>query len=114
MKAVVAAFNQEKALVGAFSVVTNLRMELFEALLSTDRDLLPLDGPAGLYEGGLVHAVGGPALPGQGVAQRRAQPVCILFVVLQLQGFRIQFFGFDFCHHQLLRFMRKVPNNIVA
>ena len=35
MKAVVAAFNQEKALVGAFSVITNLRMELFEALLTT-------------------------------------------------------------------------------
>ena len=33
MKAVVAGFNQEKALVGAFSVITNLRMELFEALL---------------------------------------------------------------------------------
>ena len=32
MKAVVAPFNQEKALVGAFSVITNLRMELFEAL----------------------------------------------------------------------------------
>ena len=35
MKAVLAAFNQEKALVGAFSVITNLRMELFEALLDT-------------------------------------------------------------------------------
>ena len=37
MKAVVAAFNQEKALVGAFSVsvITNLRMELFEALEAT-------------------------------------------------------------------------------
>ena len=34
MKAVVAAFNQEKALVGAFSVITNLRMQLFEALLT--------------------------------------------------------------------------------
>ena len=33
MKAVVAAFNQEKALVGAFSVITNIRMELFEALV---------------------------------------------------------------------------------
>ena len=33
MKAVVASFNQEKALVGAFSVITNLRMELFQALL---------------------------------------------------------------------------------
>ena len=32
MKAVVVAFNQEKALVGAFSVITNLRMDLFEAL----------------------------------------------------------------------------------
>ena len=29
----VAAFNQEKALVGAFSVITNLRMELFQALV---------------------------------------------------------------------------------
>ena len=33
LKAVVAAFNQEKALVGAISVITNLRMDLFEALL---------------------------------------------------------------------------------
>ena len=39
MKAVVAAFNQEKALVGAFSVITNLRMEIFEALISTLRYL---------------------------------------------------------------------------
>ena len=35
MKAVVAAFNQEKALVRAFSVITNLRMELFGALVDT-------------------------------------------------------------------------------
>ena len=35
MKAVVAAFNLERALVGAFSVNTNLRMEFFEALLAT-------------------------------------------------------------------------------
>ena len=35
MKAVVAAFNQEKALVGAFSVITNLRLELFEALVTS-------------------------------------------------------------------------------
>ena len=33
VKAVVASFNQEKALVGAFSGITNLRMELFEALV---------------------------------------------------------------------------------
>ena len=37
MKAVVAAFNQEKALVWAFSVITYLRMELFEALIMTRR-----------------------------------------------------------------------------
>ena len=35
MNAVVAAFNQEKALVGAFSVITNHRMDLFEALADT-------------------------------------------------------------------------------
>ena len=37
VKAVVAAFNQEKALVGAFSVITNfrIRMQLFEALVVT-------------------------------------------------------------------------------
>ena len=34
VKMVVAAFNQEKALVRAFSVITNLRMELFEALVA--------------------------------------------------------------------------------
>ena len=31
--AVVAAFHQEKSLVGAFSVIMNLRMDLFEALV---------------------------------------------------------------------------------
>ena len=35
MKAVVATFNQEKVLVGAFSLITNLRMELFQALVDT-------------------------------------------------------------------------------
>ena len=35
MKALVGAFNQEKALVGAFSVIMNLRMELFQALVDT-------------------------------------------------------------------------------
>ena len=38
MKAVVAAFNQEKALVGAFSVITNLRMQLFGALVAPQED----------------------------------------------------------------------------
>ena len=42
MKAVVAAFNQEKALVGAFSVITNLRMELFEALVNSEHGLTVL------------------------------------------------------------------------
>ena len=32
---VVAAFNQEKTLAGAFSVITNLQMELFEALVNS-------------------------------------------------------------------------------
>ena len=44
MKALVGAFNQEKALVGAFSVITNLRMELFEALAVTIAAKLPTSG----------------------------------------------------------------------
>ena len=51
MKAVVAAFNQEKALVGAFSVITNLRMELFEALMVTPTRPR-LQGEAGQEEAG--------------------------------------------------------------
>ena len=39
----VGAFNQEKALVGAFSVITNPRMELFEALLPGHRDRARVD-----------------------------------------------------------------------
>ena len=35
MKAVVADFNQVKTLVGAFSVIRNLRMEVFEAPVTT-------------------------------------------------------------------------------
>ena len=42
MKAVVAAFNQEKALVGAFSVITNLRMELFKALIQSSSKMYGL------------------------------------------------------------------------
>ena len=34
VNAVVAAFNQEKALEGAFSMITNLPMDLFEALVN--------------------------------------------------------------------------------
>ena len=41
MKALVGTFNQEKALVGAFSVITNLRMELFQALVQDLNDNVP-------------------------------------------------------------------------
>ena len=34
MKALVGAFNQEKALVGAFSVIANLPMDFFQALIA--------------------------------------------------------------------------------
>ena len=55
MKAVVAAFNQEKALVGAFSVITNLRMELFQALdgrctMVSDRSRVTWVGPTAEHE----------------------------------------------------------------
>ena len=50
MKAVVAAFNQEKALVGAFSVITNLRMDLFQALRIAARVSLLLLVTAGMIK----------------------------------------------------------------
>ena len=54
MKAVVAAFNQEKALEEAFSVITNLRMELFEALVCRGTPapppVVPEDGALGVEE----------------------------------------------------------------
>ena len=46
MKALVAAFNQEKALVGAFSVITNLRMDLFETLWQAAAAWVPAPVPA--------------------------------------------------------------------
>ena len=54
MKAVVAAFNQEKALVGAFSVITNLRMELFGALICTHLELVRQHLQHGLLVHGLL------------------------------------------------------------
>ena len=40
MKALVGAFIQEKALVGAFSVITNLWMDLFQALVITASEIM--------------------------------------------------------------------------
>ena len=61
MKAVVAAFNQEKALVGAFSVNTNLRMELFQALVLRSYSVSALSHQSAQHEvsGKEVHAHGG-------------------------------------------------------
>ena len=60
MEAVVAAFNQEKALVGAFSVITNLRMELFQALVLALTAAAEL-GP--LRDDGVQHPPPGPLAP---------------------------------------------------
>ena len=61
MKVLVAAFNQEKALVGAFSVITNLRMDLFEALPVDDVLQLGHHQPPRLLEHPLVPPA--PLLP---------------------------------------------------
>ena len=93
VKAVVAAFNQERALVGAFSVITNLRMNIFGALppvqvCGPGAGTLPPDardgggavlgaGPAVRAAGGLQHraraaaAARHPAAPAPGAVQRR-------------------------------------------
>ena len=84
MKAVVAAFNQEKALVGAFSVITNLWMELFEALvleLVTDHHHLEvgLGAPGHVVHVRLVddlHMDGGETLGELGLDGRGHRPGC--------------------------------------
>ena len=47
VKAVVVAFNQEKALVGAFSVLTNLQIEHFQALPATAAEVTASTGGCG-------------------------------------------------------------------
>ena len=88
MKGVVAAFNQEKALVGAFSVITNLRMDLFEALvdivragplrdaqLAAGRLRDAADGGEPRHAGGV--AVGGPAAVHTLPRQTRGQAAAV-------------------------------------
>ena len=76
MKAVVAAFNQEKALVGAFSVITNLRMEIFEALiaghLSDEGEERGGEVDRAVVINGLVHA--DQLLEGESVRALAAEP----------------------------------------
>ena len=69
MKAVVAAFNQEKVLVGAFSVITNLRMELIEALHVTGAER-EVGWEERQYVGGVV-AAATPPQPGRAAVARQ-------------------------------------------
>ena len=65
MKAVVAAFNQEKALVGAFSVITNLQMQFGCNFLKhyTEAEAgEQQQGPGGGLASGLVNNVASIAL----------------------------------------------------
>ena len=82
MKAVVAAFNQEKALVGAFSVITNLRMELFEALITI------LSGAADIRDERPAGRRGEHPVRGQGPRHQvpRRAPGSRRHVVLRLRG----------------------------
>ena len=57
MKALVGAFNQEKALDGAFSVITNLRMELFQALVLTGSPGPPAPGQGAALSSGTTHTL---------------------------------------------------------
>ena len=88
MKAVVAAFNQEKALVGASSVITNLRMELFQALLDIVMMMTHLPARAALARP--VHGVAAALVltltraravrPVQARRTRRVAPKCFLIL----------------------------------
>ena len=83
MKAVVAAFYQEKALVGAFSVIVNLRTDLFEALL-TIRGILVQGGGwgEGVVQGGHVLPAQSDLLIPRGRGQRRQMVVAMEHVQL--------------------------------
>ena len=83
MKVVVGAFNQEKALVGAFSVIVNLRMDLFEALL-TIRGILVQGGGGGegVVQGGHVLPAQPDLLIPRGRGQRRQMVVAMEHVQL--------------------------------
>ena len=89
MKVVVAAFNQEMALVGSFSVITNLRMELFEALLvSHHNNIQTAPAPVVLVRD--VHAELVRAVPGAGLepvatvpARAEVQPGDVECLVVQ-------------------------------
>ena len=86
MKAVVAAFNQEKALVGAFSVITNLRMELFQALVTTDHKTLVVE----LVDDVPVAVLRGVDCPGHGghrvVEAHVAEPLQMWHSVLSIMA----------------------------
>ena len=79
MKALVGAFNQEKALVGAFSVITNLRMELFVALVpgpGRARQPRPLLRPVQPVVVGRGHVLAGQPPPeGGDIARERVLEV---------------------------------------
>ena len=75
MKAVVAAFNQEKALVGAFSVITNLRMDFFEALMCRVLIMLLRRQSGQEWSGDCQHNRWGDLWPGRGTSSRGASAV---------------------------------------
>ena len=86
MKALVGAFNQEKALIGAFSVIVQPvvePMDRFTALLKTDVVLLPEELQHGVQDGGGVERAGGGvvlgiagAAPHRHLQQPAAAAVC--------------------------------------
>ena len=70
MKAVVATFNQEKALVGAFSVITNLQMDIFEANHYRLTSAVPAEGVVGRDPAVVVGEDGGQQRGEAGEAQQ--------------------------------------------
>ena len=78
MKVVVAALNQEKALVGAFSVITNLRMELFQALVLTGSPGPPAPGQGAALSSGTTHTLQSSHLD-KGVTASNATEITKLF-----------------------------------
>ena len=84
MKAVVASFNQEKALVGAFSVITNLRKEHIEALIQRLLLLLQTMENAITEQSGAAETEQGNIRHIYGSFGRSCPKICFRFILMNV------------------------------
>ena len=103
MKALVGTFNQEKALEGAFSVITNLRMDLRFKLWQLDTARQRCGSPG--TRSGTCHSSlpspgpGNPAVQGQGAEPPGQHTGQVMAFILRFKGLEI----YHWSHLKVLR-----------